>query len=120
MRSSIFLLRWQPPVALRLSRCIVYKLTALFSLDAFAGGFVVQSLLALWLFDAFDLSLSAAGLFFLWSGVLAAFSFPVAARLVAHGSPPNPGSWLAENDSALAGDQVAPGLRTKGPTTQLP
>src|SRR5204862_4308124 len=41
------------------SRGVVYKLAALFSLDAFAGGFVVQSLLALWLFDRFELSLSA-------------------------------------------------------------
>jgi MFS family permease len=65
--------------ALGPSRGIVYKLAALFSLDAFAGGFVVQSLLALWLFQRFDLSLSAASLFFFWSGVLSAFSFPVAA-----------------------------------------
>src|SRR6185312_3943688 len=36
------------------SRGIVYRLAALFSLDAFAGGFVVQSLLALWLFERFD------------------------------------------------------------------
>jgi MFS family permease len=67
--------------ALGPSRKIVYKLTALFSLDAFAGGFVVQSLLALWLFERFDLSLSEAGLFFFWSGLLSAFSFPVAAWL---------------------------------------
>lgn len=67
--------------ALGPSRAIVYKLAALFSLDAFAGGFVVQSLLALWLFQRFDLSLAAASLFFFWSGILAAFSFPVAARL---------------------------------------
>ena len=67
--------------ALGPSRTIVYKLAALFSLDAFAGGFVVQSLLALWLFQRFDLSLSAASLFFFWSGVLSAFSFPVAAWL---------------------------------------
>jgi len=67
--------------ALGPSRTIVYKLAALFSLDAFAGGFVVQSLLALWLFERFDLSLSAASLFFFWSGVLSAFSFPVAASL---------------------------------------
>src|SRR5207253_3047639 len=53
----------------------------LFSLDSFAGGFVVQSLLALWLFQRFDLSLSAASLFFFWSSVLAAFSYPVAAWL---------------------------------------
>src|SRR3984893_5539212 len=67
--------------ALGPSRTIVYKLAALFSLDAFAGGFVVQSLLALWLFERFDLSLSAASLFFFWSGVLSAFSFPIAASL---------------------------------------
>jgi MFS family permease len=67
--------------ALGPSRKIVYRLAALFSLDAFAGGFVVQSLLALWLFQRFGLSLSAAGLFFFWSGLLSAFSFPVAAWL---------------------------------------
>jgi MFS family permease len=63
------------------SRGIVYKLAALFSLDAFAGGFVVQSLIALWLFKRFDLSLSAAGVFFFWAGTLSAFSYPVAAWL---------------------------------------
>ncbi len=61
------------------SRHVVYKLAALFSLDAFAGGFIVQSLLALWLFKKFELSLAAASLFFFWSGVLSAFSYPVAA-----------------------------------------
>jgi MFS family permease len=70
--------------ALGPSRAIVLKLAALFSLDAFAGGFVVQSLLALWLFERFDLSLSQAGVFFFWSGVLSAFSFPVAAWLSRH------------------------------------
>jgi MFS family permease len=68
-----------PTHALGPSRGIVYKLAALFSIDSFAGGFTVQSLLALWLFLRFDLSLAAASLFFFWSGVLAAFSFPVAA-----------------------------------------
>ena len=67
--------------ALGPSRAIVYKMAALFSIDAFGGGFAVQSLVALWLFGKFDLSLSAAGVFFFWSGVLAAFSFPVAAWL---------------------------------------
>ena len=63
------------------SRGVVYKLAALFSLDAFAGGFVVQSLLALWLFERFDMSLSAASLFFFWSTTLSAFSYLVAAWL---------------------------------------
>jgi MFS family permease len=71
----------RPRSALGPSRKTVYKLAALFSLDAFAGGFVVQSLLALWLFERFDLSLTEAGVFFFWSGVLSAFSFPVAAWL---------------------------------------
>jgi MFS family permease len=72
------------PAALGPSRHIVYRLAALFSVDAFAGGFVVQSLLALWLFERFDMSLAAAGMFFFWSGVFAAFSFPAAAWLSRH------------------------------------
>src|SRR4029079_15983040 len=49
-----------PQAPLGPSRGTVYKLAALFSIDAFAGGFVAQSLLVLWLFERFDLSLSAA------------------------------------------------------------
>ena len=67
--------------ALGPSRSIVDKLAALFSLDAFAGGFLAQSFLALWLFNKFGLSLASAGFFFFWSGVLAALSYPVAAWL---------------------------------------
>jgi MFS family permease len=63
------------------SRAIVFRLAALFSIDAFAGGFVVQSLLALWLFTRFDLSLAEAGAFFFWSSLLSALSYPVAAWL---------------------------------------
>lgn len=63
------------------SRPIVYRLAALFSIDAFAGGFAVQSLVAVWLFERFDLSLSSASLFFFWSNTLSAFSYPLAARL---------------------------------------
>ena len=63
------------------ARQTVLGLAALFSLDAFAGGFVVQSLLALWLFEKFDLSLATAGLIFFWTGVLSAFSYFVAARV---------------------------------------
>ena len=66
------------------SRPIIYKLAALFSLDSFASGFTVNSLLALWLFERFQLSLSTASLFFFWSSVLTAFSFPVAAWLARH------------------------------------
>jgi MFS family permease len=63
------------------SRRIVFTLAALFSLDSFGGGFFVQSLLALWLFDRFELSLAMAASFFFWSGVLTAFSYLVAVRI---------------------------------------
>jgi len=76
MRAAI-----RPKSALGPSRTIVYKLAALFGLDAFAGGFVVQSLLALWLFQQFDLSLGAASAFFFCSSLLSALSFPIAAWL---------------------------------------
>ncbi len=59
---------------------IVYRLAALFSLDAFAGGFLVQSLFALWLFNR-GLSLSDSSIFFFVSGILASLSYPVASRL---------------------------------------
>ena len=68
-------------VPLGSSRGMVYKLAALFCIDSFAGGFIAQSLLVLWLFERFDLSLSAAGVFFFWSSALSAFSYPVAAWL---------------------------------------
>jgi MFS family permease len=71
----------RPSTPLGPSRWTVYKLAALFSLDSFAGGFTVQSLMALWLFAKFDLSLSAASVFFFWTSVFAAFSFPLAAWL---------------------------------------
>jgi MFS family permease len=74
----------KPAGALGPSRHIVYKLAALFSIDSFAGGFCVQSLLALWLFEEFDLSLTSASLFFFWAGVFSAFSHPVAAWLSRH------------------------------------
>lgn len=56
------------------SRRVVVSLAALFSLDSFAGGLIVNSLLALWLFERFGLSLAAAGGFFFWAGLLSAFS----------------------------------------------
>ena len=63
-----------PPMPLDVSRGIVIRLAALFSLDAFAGGLAINSLMALWLFERFDLSLAAAGHFFFWAGLLTALS----------------------------------------------
>ena len=70
-----------PSIPLDKSRRVVYTLAAVFSLDAFGGGFAVQSLLALWLFDHFQLSIVTAGTIFFWSGILSAFSLIAAAPL---------------------------------------
>jgi predicted MFS family arabinose efflux permease len=69
------------PQPLRKSRRIVFTLAALFSLDSFGGGFVVQSLLALWLFERFGLSLATTGAIFFWTGLLSAVSYFVAVRI---------------------------------------
>ena len=62
------------PASLGPSRPIVVKLAALFAVDSFAGGLVVNSLLSLWLMQRFDLSLAATGVFFFWTGLLSAAS----------------------------------------------
>jgi MFS family permease len=62
------------PAPLGPSRAVVVRLAALFSVDAFAGGLVINALLSLWLLQRFGLSLAQAGTFFFWSGLLSAAS----------------------------------------------
>src|SRR5262249_21387518 len=61
-----------------------YPLATLVILDAFGGGFFVQSLLAGWLFARFDMAVATAAQIFFVMNVLAAGSFlaavPVARR----------------------------------------
>jgi predicted MFS family arabinose efflux permease len=65
------------------SRAVVLRLAALFSLDSFGGGFVVQSLLVLWLHRRFQLDeRTTAGVFFV-AGTLSAFSQVVSPRVAA-------------------------------------
>jgi len=71
----------QPMAPLQKSKKTIYTLAALFGLDAFAGGFVVQSMVALWLYQRFDMSMAAAGVVFFWTGVLSAASYLVAVRV---------------------------------------
>jgi MFS family permease len=71
------------PTALARSRCTVLELAALFSVDSFGGGFVVQSLLALWLFRRFGLRAETAATLFFVTGLLGAASQPLSARLAA-------------------------------------
>ncbi|HEX5165174.1 MAG TPA: MFS transporter, partial [Thermomicrobiales bacterium] len=71
----------QPAAPLDESKGTVYRLAALFSIDSFGSGFVVQSLLALWLFERFDISVAAVGTIFFWTGLLSAGSYFIAVRL---------------------------------------
>src|SRR5436190_10975073 len=73
--------RLAPQTPLGKSRAVVVKLAALFSIDAFAGGLLVNSLLALWLFERFGMSLAAAAAFFFWTGILSAGSQLAAAPI---------------------------------------
>jgi MFS family permease len=74
-------LRETPAAPLVEGKRVVYTLAALFSIDALGGGFIVQSMLALWLFERFALSTITAGVIFFWTGVFAAFSYLVAVRI---------------------------------------
>lgn len=66
---------------LKQSKKIVIILAILFSMDSFGSGFIVQSMLVLWLYEKFQLSTAAAGNIFFWTGVLTAFSYLIAVRI---------------------------------------
>jgi MFS family permease len=73
------------PAPLGPSRRVVMRLAALFSVDSFAGGLAVNALMSLWLLERFGLSLTQAGVFFFWTGLLGAASqlaAPVVARRI--------------------------------------
>ena len=65
------------------SRSIVLKLSGLFALDSFAGGFVVQSFAAYWFYLRFGVEPAMLGAIFFWANVFAGFSALVASRLAA-------------------------------------
>src|SRR5260221_8652786 len=65
------------------SRPIVLKLSTLFGLDAFAGGFVVQSLIAYWFHIRFGVQPAALGGIFFGANILAGISALAAAWVAA-------------------------------------
>jgi MFS family permease len=72
-------------LGLHKSRRIVVKLAGLFALDAFAGGFIVQSIVAYWFYLRFKTDLNALGGIFFGTNILAALSFlaaPAIARRI--------------------------------------
>src|SRR6266702_803725 len=71
--------RLVPP--LHRSRGIVWRLTALFSVDALAGGLVVQSLMALYFLQRFGVPLTTLSVLFFGANLLSALSFLAAVPL---------------------------------------
>jgi MFS family permease len=70
-------------LGLHKSRGVVFRLAALFSLDAFGGGLIVQSLLAYWFHSRFGLPEPVLGAIFFGANILAAVSALAAARIAA-------------------------------------
>ena len=62
-------------IGLQKSRGVVAKLAGLFALDAFAGAFIVQSIVAYWFYLRFKTDLNVLGGIFFGTNLLAAFSF---------------------------------------------
>jgi predicted MFS family arabinose efflux permease len=71
------------PFGLSRSRSVVVRLAALFALDSFAGGFVVQSFAAYWFYLRFGVDPATLGVIFFGANVLAGLSALVASRLAA-------------------------------------
>ncbi len=75
-------------IGIHRSTGMVVKLSALFGLDAFAGGLVVQSIVAYWFFLRWGLQIADLAVIFFWVGILSGLS------LLAAG-------WLAERFGLL-------------------
>jgi MFS family permease len=63
------------------SKRIVGKLSGLFAIDSFAGGFIIQSIVSFWFYTKFGVDLTTLSYIFSVAGVLTAFSFLVAAKI---------------------------------------
>jgi MFS family permease len=63
------------------SHRVVIKLSSLFALDSFAGGFVVQSFAAYWFYLRFGVNPATLGVIFFWANIFAGISALLAARL---------------------------------------
>jgi MFS family permease len=70
-----------PRFGLHRSRGIVLKLSGLFALDAFGGGFILDSLVALWLHERFSADVATLGAILSAANLLAGLSGPAAAAL---------------------------------------
>ncbi len=79
-KSHVSLTRPLPPLQKK-SRSHVFRMSSLFVVDAFAGGLVIQTIVAFWFRQRFGVSLSALGILFFGANLASALSLPIAARL---------------------------------------
>jgi MFS family permease len=63
------------------SRDVVLRLSALFALDSFGGGFVIQSFAAYWFYLRFGIDPGTLGVIFFWANIFAGISALLASRL---------------------------------------
>ncbi|MGC2570861.1 MAG: MFS transporter [Candidatus Nitrosopolaris sp.] len=63
------------------SKKIVGKLSGLFAIDSFGGGFVIQGIVSLWFFTKFGADFTLLSYIFSIAGVLTAFSFLASAKI---------------------------------------
>ena len=70
-------------LGLHKSRGVVFQLSALFALDAFAGGFIVQSIMAYWFHVHFGADVELIGAIFFGANLLAGISALLAVRIAA-------------------------------------
>ena len=68
-------------LGLHRSRNIVFRLSALFALDAFAGGFILQSMMAYWFHVRFGADTGVLGSIFFGANLLAGVSALLASRM---------------------------------------
>ena len=69
------------PLGIGSSRAVVLRLSGLFALDSFAGGFVIQSFAAYWFYLRFGVNPATLGMIFFWANVFAGASALLASRL---------------------------------------
>ena len=63
------------------SKEVIGKLSGLFAIDSFAGGFIIQSIVSFWFYTRFGVDLATLSYIFSVAGVLTAFSFIAAAKI---------------------------------------
>ncbi|MBF0121543.1 MAG: MFS transporter [Desulfobacterales bacterium] len=71
-------------IGLHSSKNVIIKLSALFALDAFAGGFIIQSIMAYWFYIQFGIDTGILGNIFFGANLFAGISALLAARIAKH------------------------------------